>query len=362
MKILVISNYRPYHTARPEAEIFIGLAKLGIEIDIMTYGDAEYFKKFKEAGINVIDFHPEKKMDKAEIAFIRNHLLEGKHDIIKLYNNPAAVNGIQAAKGLPVKVVLYRGYAGNINWYDPTAYTKFLHRRVDKILCNSQGVADVINKQLFFDKSKTKVVNKGHRLEWYQDILPLDIKKEFNLPEDAFVIINVANNRRMKGIPYLMKAMNLLPPGLPIHLLLVGGNMDTKANLSLIESGGYKNNVHFVGFRDDVLNIVSSCDVFASASIKGESITKSIIEAMSLEVAPIITDIPGNVELCDHEDSGLVVKMKNPKELSEAILRLYKDRALCEKLAKNAKERIGSFLNTDRSVKEMKAFYEELIA
>jgi hypothetical protein len=74
MKILVISNYRPYHTARPEAEIFIGLAKLGLEIDIMTYGDAAYFEKFKEAGINVIDFHPEKKMDKGEIAFIRIYI------------------------------------------------------------------------------------------------------------------------------------------------------------------------------------------------------------------------------------------------------------------------------------------------
>ena len=57
MKILVISNYRPYHTARPEAEIFIGLSKLGVEIDIMTYGDAVYFNKFKEAGINGLNGH-----------------------------------------------------------------------------------------------------------------------------------------------------------------------------------------------------------------------------------------------------------------------------------------------------------------
>ena len=92
------------------------------------------------------------------------------------------------------------------------------------------------------------MVNKGHRLEWYQDVVPLDIKKEFNLPEDAFVIINVANNRRMKGIPYLMKAMNMLPPGLPIHLLLIGGNMDTKANIALIKSGGYKNKFILLAF------------------------------------------------------------------------------------------------------------------
>ena len=35
---------------------------------------------------------------------------------------------------------------------------------------------------------------------------------------------------------------------------------------------------------------------------------------------------------------------------------------LCEKLAKNAKARIGSFLNTDRSIKEMKEFYDEFMA
>ena len=110
MKILVISNYRPYHTARPEAEIFIGLAKLGVEIDIMTYGDAEYFKKFKDAGINVIDFHPEKKMDKGEIAFIRNHLLEGKHDIIKLYNKN--LDKIEKNYQL-AKIVMESGY-----WWD----------------------------------------------------------------------------------------------------------------------------------------------------------------------------------------------------------------------------------------------------
>ena len=54
--------------------------------------------------------------------------------------------------------------------------------------------------------------------------------------------------------------------------------------------------------------------------------------------------------------------MKNPKELSDAILRLYNDRDLCKKLAKNAKARIGSFLNTDRSVIEMKEFYDELMS
>jgi len=362
MKILVISNYRAEHSTRPEAEIFVGLAKRGVEVDIMTFGDTKHLEKFNNAGINIIDFNPKKRLGKDDISFIRNHLIEGKHDIIQLYNSRAILNGLQAAKNLPVKIVLYRGCVGDIHWYDPVAYFKFLHPRVDKIVCNSRGVEDSIQKQLFFDKSKTITINKGHRLAWYEDVEAAPIKKEFDLPEDAFVLVNVANNRRMKGIPYLLEAMNLLPSGLPIYLLLIGNNMDTKSNLSLISKGSYEDNVQFIGFREDALSIVAAADVFASSSISGESITKSIIEAMALGVAPIITDIPGNVELCNHEESGLIVKSKNAKELSDAILRLYNDRGLCSLLGKNAKSRIGTFLNTDKTIKEMKKLYDSLLA
>ncbi|HHM21025.1 MAG TPA: glycosyltransferase family 1 protein, partial [Bacteroidetes bacterium] len=82
MKILVISNYRETASVRPEAELFLGLKKSGVEVDIMTYGDAQYVEKFKSAGIRVIDFHPEKKLDKKEIKRIREELIEARPDIL----------------------------------------------------------------------------------------------------------------------------------------------------------------------------------------------------------------------------------------------------------------------------------------
>ncbi|MFT6174844.1 MAG: hypothetical protein ACJAY4_001066, partial [Cryomorphaceae bacterium] len=148
-KILVISNYRSTVTVRPEAEIFIGLAKKGWEIDVMTYGDSPYVKNFKEAGVNVIDFHPEKKFDPKAVEKIRKHLIDEKIDILQLYNSKASSNGIKATKGLDVKIVLYRGYQGNLHWYDPSLYTKYYHPRVDKIICNSIGVEEEFRKQTF---------------------------------------------------------------------------------------------------------------------------------------------------------------------------------------------------------------------
>ncbi|MBD3638795.1 MAG: glycosyltransferase family 4 protein [Crocinitomicaceae bacterium] len=361
IKVLAISDYREFHSVRPEAEIFIGLKKLGLDVHIMTYGDCEYAQRFKDVGIKVIDFHPQAKFDKEEQQFIRETLEKEQYDIIHLFNSRAIIHGIRAAKGLDTKVVLYRGYSGNIHWYDPTAYLKFLHPRVDAIMCNSLGVEEIIRRQKLYNKQKAVTINKGHRPEWYSGVEPSNIREEFNIPEDAFLLINVANNRRMKGIPYLLKAMNELPEGLNIHLILLGKRMDTPENMEIINDGPYKDNIHLPGFRPDALSVVASSDVFVLPSIMGESITKSVIEAMSLEKAPIITDIAGNVELVEDGESGLVVPKKDHTALAEAILKLYEDRTLTKKLAENAKLRIQTELSTDKTITKVKELYEELL-
>ena len=360
IKILVISSYHVPVAARPEAEVFIGLKKYGFEINVMTYADAEYVENFKKAGIKVIDFHPEKKFDKQEIRRIREQLIEGNYDILHLFNSKAIVNGIRAAKGLPVKVVLYRGYAGNIHWWDPTAYIKYLHPRVDKIICNSKGVEDYIQKQLFFNKSKTITINKGHRPEWYSGVIPVR-REELGISDGTFIVTCVANTRRMKGIPFLLKAMFQIPSEMPIHLLLIGHGLDSKNNKKLVEKNKNKDKIHFMGYRENSLNIVASGDVFILSSIYGESITKSVIEAMSVGITPVITDIPGNKELVVHEESGLVVPSHNSTALAEALIRLYNDRELCKKLAHGAQKHIAENLHNDRTVIETKALYEDLV-
>lgn len=361
IKILVISDYRDYHSVRPEAEIFIGLAKLGFQIHIMTYAASKYVQHFEAAGIKVIDFHPKKKMNAVEIATIRDYIKNNKIDIVHLFNSPAIINGIQAAKKLPVKVVLYRGYSANIHWYDPSAYLKYLHPRVDKIFCNSAGVEEHIQRQFFFKNNKTITINKGHNINWYEGYEAYDIKKELGLPSDALLLINVANNRRMKGIPYLLKAMNLLPDDVPIHLLIAGRDMDNSQNLSIIKKGNQQDKIHLLGFRKNVLNIVTACDVFVLPSIKGESITKSVIEAMSLGVPAIISDIAGNRELVEHGESGWVFPSKNVKALKDAILKLYKNKTLRTTLGKNAKKRIIEHLNVEQTIQKTQALYEGLL-
>ncbi len=361
MKVLVISNYRETVSVRPEAELFIGLKKAGVEVEIMTYGDAEYVEKFRAAGIKVIDFHPEKKLDRKEIRRIREELINGKHDIVHLFNTKAIINGIQAAKRLPVKIVLYRGYTGNVHWYDPTAYFKYLHPRVDKIWCIAKSIEKYIQKQLFFNIDKPITINKGHDLSWYKKITATNKNKLIDVPPNSFWVINVANNRSMKGTPYLLDSMKYIPSDLPICLILVGKNLGNKKNIELIKDNPNKNRIHFLGYRTDVLSIVKSADVFVLSSIKGEATTKAVIEAMALGTTPVITDIAGNKGLLINNESGIVVPPKNPKAIAGAILKLYHDRVLCKTLGENAKKQIAENFNIKTTIIKTKKMYESLL-
>lgn len=360
IKVLVISNYRSTVTVRPEAEIFIGLKKqFGYDVTVMTFGDGEYVPKFIEAGIRVVDFHPTKKFSINHIKRIRTELKEGGYQVLQLFNNKAMVNGILASIGLPVKVVIYRGYTGNIHWWDPFMYLKYLSPRVDKIVCLVEAIRLLMRRNLFFNKDKAITINKGHDVAWYSNVTPIDLK-ELGVPDDAFKIVCVANVRPMKGMKYLLKATHYLPPTSKIHILLLGNGMDAPKFKRLIDQSPIKTQIINLGYRKDALRVVKASHVFALASIYGEAITKSVIEAMSLGIAPLITDIEGNVGLAIHGESGIVVPAHNAKAMAEGMRMLSEDRELTRRLGVKAKEHIEKNLNTKDTVKAFDAMYRDL--
>ncbi len=360
IKVLVISNYNQFHAVRPEAEIFLGLKQLGFDIHIMTFGNSEYARRFRKAGITVINWHPKKKLNKKEIRFIRAWLIRERYDILQLFNSTAILNGIQAAHGLPVKVVLYRGAVSNIHWWDPFAYLKYLHPRVDRIVCNSAGTEELFHRQLFFNKHKTIVINKGHNTDWYQGILAKDLRSDFGIPEEATVFISVANHQHAKGIPFLLRTINQLPPDLPFHLVLVGRDLDTLKHRNILTDGPNSDRVHFAGFREDALQCIAGADVLVLSSLYGESLTKAVIEAMAMKKAPIISKLPGNRELVINGENGIVYPAGDTRALKKAIISLCENRELRIKYGKQAKEHLEVHLNLSRTILEYRDFYVSL--
>ncbi len=356
-KILVISNYRGYHTARPEAEIFIGLKKLGFDISIMTYADAEYIKKFEEVGIRVIRKHPEKKHDIEFIKALKKELKTGKYDLLHLYNNKAIRNGIQATKNVDIQVVIYRGASANMAWWNPLNYFKFYHPRIDYAICNSDEIKQKFLAAPFIHSIKPVTILKGHDLEWYPNTQIHDIRSELNLRSDSILLVTVANNRKVKGIDVLLKSMMHIPKDTNIDLIIIGEKMEKAPIPNLIKNSERVDRIHTLGFRKDALNIVAACDVFICPSTGSEALTKSVIEAMSLGVVPIISDIEGNKPLVDNMVNGFVFQKASPRDLADTIMIAYNSRQSLPDFSKAAKLKIDRDINTEKTIMKYSEFY-----
>ena len=355
-RLLVVSDYNHEGSARPEAEIFIELARRGHKITVITLGPSAYVDRFRENHIRVLFGHPTRRYDKAGERVIHDELQAHPYDTLLLYNSRAIANGVRAASDFPGRVVVYRGYAGDLRWYDPTNYLKIYHPRVDAIICNNVGVQQHIRRNRWWARRDiTHVVKKGHDVSWYGGIEPAS-RASLVLPEGVPFIVCVANAAKFKGVPYLLKAMAMLDETLQIHLVLCGHNMDTPAHRKLIDALPHPERVLLPGFRDDVFAIVRAADLKVLPSTHGESLTKAVFEAMALGTPVLITDIPGNEELVEHGVSGWKVPPGDPAALAAAIEQLVQDEELRARLAVGAKARLQGILSHKTTCDEMESF------
>ncbi len=357
----MISNYSGLNSSRPEAEVMLGMHREGHHITIMTPEGSEYIPVFENAGIRVIRFRTQKKFGRKEISFIRRELIDGKFDVLHLFNGKAIINGIRAARRLPVKVVLYRGYCGNIHWWDPMAYFKYLHPRVDGIWCIAPAVADLINRNTLFTRKKAFCVAKGHDPAWYSQIKKGDLPS-LGVGHSAFCVTMVANARRMKGLKYLLKATYLKELQIPIYIILIGRGLNSGKAGKLAARSPMSERIIFTGYRSDSLELVKASQLFVLSSIYGEAICKSVIEAMSCGIPSVITDIPGNRGLVVDRQNGLVVPRKNPQELASAIAELYHHPDMLELYAQNAPQHIAQHYHIRQTIVHLLEQYRKLCA
>ncbi|MGB5335531.1 MAG: glycosyltransferase [Woeseiaceae bacterium] len=347
---------------RPTVASFIGMHKAGIELTVVCPSDHPNFQTLRDAGVPTVDIRLPANFDKAGIAALRAELIKGRYHIMHTFNNKAVSNGLRACKGLPVKIVCYRGIVGAVGFLDPMSWMRYLNPRIDRIVC----VADAIRRHflqmqpafLRMPASRPVTIHKGHKLEWY-DATPADLG-QFGIPDVAFVVGCTANYRPRKGIDFLIDAVEMLPRDLPVHLLLVG-NMDARKLSRRIEKSPVRERIHRSGFRTDAPAISAACDIFCLPSTKREGLARSVIEAMAYRVPPIVTDSGGSPELVVDGVSGFVVPPRDAKAIAVAIETLYRDDALRRRMGDAARQRIASDFRNEDTVMKTIALYQELV-
>lgn len=233
----------------------------------------------------------------------------------------------------------------------------------DRFICVSQGEQGEALRLGFAVKKRTRVIGNGIDPEVYANVSVDRSRylKEFGFPQDAYVIGCVARLEQIKGIGYLLGAMEELVKKYPqCRLLLVGDGPDREKTESQIRKAGLGDAVRIAGFRYDVPQLLKVFDVFASASLK-EGLPYTLMEALASGTPVVATDVTGNRDVITDHQTGLLVEPKAADAIYIGLCYAKEHQQECQRWAENGKRLARESFTIQKSWENLVQVYSQVI-
>jgi glycosyltransferase involved in cell wall biosynthesis len=172
-------------------------------------------------------------------------------------------------------------------------------------------------------------------------------------------IICVGRHSPEKGQTGLLEAFATLASNYPeLELILVGDGPESDQLHATAEQLGIGDRVRFAGRLGELasLNEIAKADVLVVASFM-EGLPIVLMEAMAIGTAVVASRVAGIPELIEDGESGLLFTPSNWDGLTDRVRRLLDDRALRERLARRAREKIAEEFDIQRSARQLQQLF-----
>lgn len=241
---------------------------------------------------------------------------------------------------------------------------------VKNYLANSESVKNFYTKNIGVKSEKITVIPNGIDVDFY-DKIPREInfRRSLDITDDEIAIICVANLHINKGHKYLLEAFEQLYSSpcfqggelkKGLKLLLVGNGEEKEDLLKQIESYQSRNNILFLGKRNDVPRLLKISDIFVLPTLF-EGMSNAIMEAMASGLPIIASNIPENRELIENSKDGFLVKVRNSDEIRNSLRNIIESHESRIIMGKSAKEKIRSQFEIKKIAQKFSAIIDHLI-
>ncbi|MFH7030244.1 MAG: glycosyltransferase family 4 protein [Heteroscytonema crispum UTEX LB 1556] len=187
----------------------------------------------------------------------------------------------------------------------------------------------------------TEVVYNGFGPKNYliNELEVRQLRQELGL-EGKFVIGHFSRLSPWKGQHILIEALVKSPQKAAV--ILVGdalfGEQDYVENLhKQVAELGLENRVKFLGFRSDIPQLMSACNLIAHTSIAPEPFGRVIVEAMLCGRPVVAAKAGGAIELVEEGVNGFLVKPGKPEEVAKVITTCIQEPEKTATIANNAR-------------------------
>lgn len=182
---------------------------------------------------------------------------------------------------------------------------------------------------------------------------------ELNLDHDSLLLLAVGRLHPAKDYPNLLRAFAQIKQNTDHNIqLLIAGDGEERAHIQqLIVFLALQKNVHLLGRRNDIPQLMSAADLFVlSSSFEGFGLV--VAEAMACNTFVVATDCGGTAEIMGN--TGILVSPQNSEALAEALKEAVNKTPLeIQENNLKARQRVEELFSLKKSVQNWLKLYEQ---
>ena len=300
---------------------------MGHKAVLVAHGEGALYRRASE-GPDLVALAPRSEVDLATAWKLSRILRQWRPEIVHAHD-PHAVSMVALALSFaspeprPRFVVSRR-----VDFHlQKNSFSRWKYRQPDVFVAASGAIRDVLVHD-GIAANQIVVVHDGIDVGKIGRLPAQDLRVEYWLPHGAPVVVNVGALVAHKGQKYLVEAMPHVLREVPDARLVIFGEGELRGALERqIKELHVEKHVLLAGFRDDVLQLVKSADLFVMSSVT-EGLGSTVLDAMAMKLAVVGTRAGGIPEAVVHGRTGLLVPPAHARDLAAAVVRLLKDRAL----------------------------------
>lgn len=319
-------------------------------------------------GIEFICLNRKNKYDFSIMFTVLRLLRQKQVDIIQPFLTPATFFTLLPAmiSRTPVKVVTERAGMRRVSGVGYNLYQcveDYLTRFVDWVIPNSEsGRSYLIGRGI--NPVRTKVIYNGINLQRLisDSTKATQIRDQLGLQTNGVVVGISASLTPAKDHATFLQAAQQVSNVMPQTRFAILGDGPLRSSLEdMTKELGIQSYVTFLGNQMDVGSYLSVIDIACLCSVDLEGCSNVTLEAMAMGKPVIVTDVGGNKELVEHGKTGLLVPVRNPQVLADAILSCLRQPERAREMGRCAREMVLTRFNLDRMVHEYETLYMEAI-
>lgn len=238
------------------------------------------------------------------------------------------------------------------------SFSRWKYRQVRYFIAASYAIADVLVAD-GVPRSKIVVVHDGIDVDRVMRTPVVDLGAEFWFPAGAPILVNVGALVDHKGQKHLVDAMVRVRRQVADAQLVILGEGELRRPLEQqIHELGLDKHVILAGFRDDVLALTRSADLFVMSSIT-EGLGSTVLDAMAMGLAVVGTRAGGIPEAVEDGVTGVLVPPRNAGALADAIVSLLRDPDRRRRMGAAGQARVREAFGVDRLVERTLRVYQQ---